>query len=63
MFKRIFFGHRVPGWEPVPGGSGTGSKKWRTALGGSGSGSSTLGTAGSCSGSMKNDRVLGYAHP
>ena len=49
MFKSIFFGHRVPGSEPVPGGSGTGS------------GSSTLATAGY--GSMKNDRVPGYAHP
>ena len=46
MFKK-----KIVGSEPPPGGSGTGSKKWRTAFGGSGSGS------------MKNGRVPGYAHP
>ena len=58
MFKSFL----VTGY-PVPGGSGTGSKKLRTALGGSGSGSFTLGTVGSGSGSMKNGWVPGYAHP
>jgi hypothetical protein len=59
--KKIETGYSVP--EPVPGGSGTGSKIWRTGVGGSGSGSFIPGTAGSGSGSMKNRRVPGYAHP
>ena len=61
--KKIETGYPVP--EPVPGGSGTGSKIWRTGVGGSGSGSFIPGTAGSGSGSgsMKNRRVPSYTHP
>ncbi|KAJ9535796.1 hypothetical protein OSB04_un001053 [Centaurea solstitialis] len=53
-------GYPVTGYpvsEPVPGGSGTGSKILRTALTGSGAGSFIPGTAGSGSGSGSIKKV------
>ena len=51
--------------EPVPAGSGTGSKNFGTGPTGSGTGSKIFGPGrtGTGTGSEKLDRVPGLAHP